>query len=188
LSRLAGSRDGGYQGPLVSTTPPGLEVKVSYNGSPAIPNEAGIHRVRAVVDDPNYQGEAEADLTLSGPRYDDWIALQLPGPADRGPEADPDGDGLSNLIEYGLGSPPAVPGVNPLAALAGLREPTVIRWQRDLPGVEVVVERSLDLVAWERAEGEVMPGDGDFEAIRVAPGAPGTGKCFFRIRVALAVP
>ncbi len=49
-------RDGGYQGPTVSTLPPGLEVRVSYNGSSTIPNEVGTYRVRAVVDEPNYEG------------------------------------------------------------------------------------------------------------------------------------
>ena len=75
--------------------------------------------------------------------------MQLPGTAARAQEAYPDGDGLVNLIEYGLGQDPSTPGKNPLLELLERRDAIVIGRQRDLPGTALVVEYSRDLQQWE---------------------------------------
>ena len=56
LGSLEQLYDGGTHQVSVTTTPAGLPVIVSYNGSPTLPVNAGSYNVEANVADPNYQG------------------------------------------------------------------------------------------------------------------------------------
>ncbi len=47
-----------------STTPPGLTVALTYDGSSSPPTNAGSHAVVATINDPNYQGSGNATLQI----------------------------------------------------------------------------------------------------------------------------
>jgi pectin methylesterase-like acyl-CoA thioesterase len=51
--------------PTVSTDPSGLNVNVTYNGSPTPPTALGSYNVVATIDDPVYQGTASGTLVIS---------------------------------------------------------------------------------------------------------------------------
>jgi hypothetical protein len=161
-------------------------VVLTYNGSPVLPDVAGTYRVQARVDEANYRGGAEGNLTVTGPLYEDWIDSKLPAGGDADSGMDPDRDGLANLIEYALGSDPAAYTGNPLLEVAGRRGPVVIKRQRALPGVVLTIEYSLDLKDWEEVSGEVIAVDADFEGVRISPAEPSRGKGFYRFRVVSA--
>jgi hypothetical protein len=50
-----------------STTPPGLTVNLTYNGSPNAPTDAGNYTVVGVISDPNYYGIATNTLVVGLP-------------------------------------------------------------------------------------------------------------------------
>jgi hypothetical protein len=67
LSNLTQAFDGSPKSVTVTTTPAGLAVSVTYNGSPAPPSAAGSYPVVAAVTNPNYSGGASGTLTITPP-------------------------------------------------------------------------------------------------------------------------
>ncbi|MBK1877428.1 immunoglobulin domain-containing protein [Pelagicoccus mobilis] len=65
LSGLSHTYDGSVKSASASTTPNGVSVAVSYDGSSDAPTEAGSYAVEATVTDPNYTGSASATLTIA---------------------------------------------------------------------------------------------------------------------------
>jgi hypothetical protein len=63
LSNLTHVYDGTAKSATANTVPAGLVVNVQYD--PANPTNAGIYAVSAIVDDQNYEGEANANLTIA---------------------------------------------------------------------------------------------------------------------------
>ena len=68
LSNLAATYDGTPKVVMATTTPPGLSVAITYNGSPTAPTAVGNYTVLATVIDPNYQGSATGTLVISAPQ------------------------------------------------------------------------------------------------------------------------
>ncbi len=64
LSNLALTYNGSPQSATVTTTPPGLSVSVTYNGSGTAPTNAGTYTVVATITDPNYQGSATGTMII----------------------------------------------------------------------------------------------------------------------------
>ena len=86
LSDLTPAYDGTPKSATVTTTPPGLGVTVTYDGSAQAPSVAGVYDVVATVVDPDYQGSVLASLTISsggstarGPSEPTAPDLQSPG-------------------------------------------------------------------------------------------------------------
>jgi fibronectin type 3 domain-containing protein len=84
-----------------------------------------------------------------------WTATYFPGVSDPnviGPAADPDGDGLSNLVEYLLGTNPTVPD-SAGAAMSSAADGDgnlvlTFRLSKNLTGLTYTVQSSTDLVNW----------------------------------------
>ena len=64
LGGLNPAYDGSAKPVTVTTTPAGLAVSVTYNGSATVPTNAGTYSVAAVVTDGNYNGSASATLVI----------------------------------------------------------------------------------------------------------------------------
>jgi hypothetical protein len=84
-----------------------------------------------------------------------WTASYFPGVSDPnviGPAADPDGDGLSNLVEYLLGTNPTIPD-SAGAAMSSAADGSgnlvlTFRLSKNLTGITYSVQSSTDLVNW----------------------------------------
>lgn len=68
LANLNQTYDGDPKAVTFTTTPPGLEVAIHYDGSPQIPTGAGNYIVTATIMDRNYEGSATATLEIGKAR------------------------------------------------------------------------------------------------------------------------
>ena len=95
------------------------------------------------------------------PTFASWIAGYFPGAggdaAIVGAAADPDGDGLSNLLEYGLARRPDLveQALAPTLVTVGGDQYAALTFTRAL-GVSVVAEISDDLVTWSDAAAAIV--------------------------------
>jgi len=117
--------------------------------------EAGVSGPRLVV------GVDRPDLTVES-----WVAgFGDIAEAERGPTADPDGDGVPNLLEMVFGRHPGVPDAGPALALDPVTGQLTFTLAATLPwGLWLGLESSPDLVDWTARELEagwiVQEGDG----------------------------
>jgi hypothetical protein len=133
-----------------------------------------------------------------GPDYDDWASYRFGDEVareDTAPTADPDGDGLVNLAEYYfLRNPQGANNTPVLNVTVNGEGQAVLDYKRRIndPDATVVVEASMDLQTWIRAE----PGDfeelvyyrvGDGETLRATYIVEGGDALFFRLAV-VAIP
>jgi hypothetical protein len=65
LSGLSAVYDGSPHSATATTSPGGLNVIITYNGSTTPPTEVGSYSVVATVDNPNYQGSASSTLVIA---------------------------------------------------------------------------------------------------------------------------
>lgn len=109
LGELSATYDGAAKAVSVTTDPPGLAVAVTYNGTSNAPVDPGSYDVIATVTDVNHAGSASGTLVIEGilPTFEPWIG-GFAGLSDVTPAGDPDGDGLSNAMEYFMGLDPTV--------------------------------------------------------------------------------
>jgi len=87
-------------------------------------------------------------LTLTAVPFPNWAAQAgLSGP-DAGPGADPDGDGLPNLLEYALGGSPNSTAASPRPTIEVSGDHLAIAFVRARSDVTYLVEGSSDLIDW----------------------------------------
>ncbi|RYD36397.1 MAG: hypothetical protein EOP86_06075 [Verrucomicrobiaceae bacterium] len=105
-------------------------------------------------------GYAESGPGVSG--YDTWAASVFPTgtpAADLEKLADPDRDGLSNLLEFGLGRNPLSPDPSLLILSGGSGGAVEFQFQvrsdAAAAGLTVKIEVSPDLVNWDRSESAI---------------------------------
>ena len=83
--------------------------------------------------------------------FADWAAARLPSVQDPKAEEDPDGDGLSNLLEFALGLAPGTQDVDSLPFIinAGLDGEVALIYQFDrvAGGVDIRIEYTRDLAS-----------------------------------------
>jgi hypothetical protein len=147
LGGLTQAYDGEPKGVTVTTDPPGLTVNVTYDGESTPPSEAGSYAVVATVDDANYTGSASGTLFIEEGllTFERWIS-RFEGLTDVTPEGDPDGDGLSNAMEYFMDLDPTVPdAVGALAQGANVDGPYLdYRRSKEIHGITGTVRWSTD--------------------------------------------
>lgn len=188
FSGLTQTYDGSPKPVGTTTTPSGLNVTITYDGSPTAPTNAGSYAVAATITDPNYQGSSAGILVIAP--ANDWSTWTLEQftpseveAGDSGENADPDHDGLANLAEYAFGANPKV-FTPPLAAVrdADGLSLTFTRPQ-GLPDVTYSAESSDGLGVWNPVPIEVIS-TGATETVRardpLTSGDP--AKRFIRLR------
>ncbi len=108
-------RDGEPKPVMVTTEPPGIATSVTYAGSTSAPSALGTYPVVATPTNPNYEGQANGNLQI-GDSFTSWQEASVAGsglpPEQTTDEADADGDGLSNFLEYAANLDP-LSGENP---------------------------------------------------------------------------
>ncbi len=120
LSDLTQVRDGTPKPVTVTTDPAGIATSVTYgNGEfPEAPSALGSFPVTAASANPNYAGQAAAVLQI-GDTFSSWQTAVFSGsgldPEETAGPADPDGDGVSNLLEYASNLNPLAGDASPVA-------------------------------------------------------------------------
>jgi predicted aconitase with swiveling domain len=64
LDSLSQTYDGSAKAVTATTTPSGLVVNLTYNGSATVPTGAGSYAVVGTINDANYQGNATGTLVI----------------------------------------------------------------------------------------------------------------------------
>ncbi len=108
LGGLATTYDGTPKAATATTTPSGLPVTFTYNGSATPPTTAGSYTVVGSVNSGSYSGSATGTLVIAE-AVTSWRQLYFSTTADTGnaaDSADPDGDGFTNAQEYRFGMLP----------------------------------------------------------------------------------
>ncbi len=178
---------------------------VTVNGSPAALSApaAGTFPFPESGANPAHSRLERVDLSLSISNqalYDAWISTWFAeGDPRRLPEADPDNDGIRNLMERALGLNPNAPSVVPVSSgtteILGQKYFTyTFRQPSNIPDAPLVPEISENLQTWESGNAFVTElqrtADGDALLITVRDVLPmnPTRKAFIRLRTTAARP
>jgi hypothetical protein len=137
--------------------------------------QSGSATITVTVSDGTLSTPETFELTVAPPPasgYGSWSDTAFPleaTPAQREPGYDFDNDGLSNLLEYGLGSDPAAASTAPAAQIVNVsgQDYLQIQWTRpnDRSDISTVGEISATLIGWSSAIGDVTT--------TIVPAAPG---------------
>jgi subtilisin-like proprotein convertase family protein len=175
--------------------PPGLTLESATGLLSGTPAQAGTYNiVLEVYNSLGQTGTQTFTLVVSGgasPSFTDWVA-DYPAIADPAPGADPDGDGLPNLVEYFMGLSPVDAVVSGDAMVLDTAEAGEVRMDyrrsKSLNGVSGGVAWRNDLAdgVWS-SDGvvETLVSDhGTYEVRRATvPLLPGESRKFLRLEV-----
>ena len=110
LGSLTPTYDGTPKSVTFTTNPTGRAADLTYNGSSTAPTNAGSYTVVASVNDPNFEGTASDTLVIAESAIVTWKNSHFtPAEITAGlaaDDADPDGDGASNLAEFAFDGTP----------------------------------------------------------------------------------
>lgn len=173
LADLTKTYDGTPKPATATTSPSGLTVNFTYNGSATAPTNVGSYAVVGTISDPNYQGSASGTLVILS-AYAAWIGSYADALApEAAAAADLDGDGWDNAGEYAFGTLPDDPASRP--RLEPVLTPQALRLMVPAPppGMALWAETSTGLGGWTTTG--VVPIPGGFEVPR------DTARRFLRI-------
>ena len=195
LGNLVHTYDGFAKSATAATTPANLTVDIRYNGGQTAPYQIGSSEVTAVIMDDHYEGAASDMLVILDVRtpLENWRFENFQIYGDTGNAAntaDPDHDGIRNLMEFALGLDPMLPSVLPAALIinGNQMEYTYTRSKAALATVTFIVERTASLSAesWTTQDvSELAPplaDDGVFQTVKVVLPKDGDRR-FVRLRV-----
>lgn len=159
LLGLSQTYDGLEKSVSATTSPAGLSVFFTYDGSPVAPTAPGVYAVAASIDSAAYQGTAAGTLVVTDSIVG-WRESFFGDGANSGAgadDADLDGDGFVNATEYVFGTDPTTAdggaGLSLMASGGGLELSFVARAATG-PGYfgrsrHYAVERTADLTRSE---------------------------------------
>jgi len=135
-------------------------------------------------------------LSVVPPTFDEWMSIAYPqlNNADRAPGADPDEDGISNLMEYFVGSDPTLPAGSSSSLVKITNGPSntfSMTYQRakGVTNVSSAVQATVDLSSsssWgtNGVKETVADKDSSYEEVTATvTNAPGATKMFMRLKV-----
>jgi hypothetical protein len=170
LTNLSQAYDGTPKSVTANTTPSGLNVTITYNGSTSPPTDVGSYAVVATIDGANYEGSASDNLIIAANNtWNAWVTAhftaeqQSSGLASE--NADPDADGMANLAEYALGSNPHAFTPMPTVQVESTWLTLTFTRPPSLPDVIYAAESSSDLQEWSPVDIEVI-NSGETESVR----------------------
>jgi MBG domain len=194
LTNLTQIRDGTQKSVTVTTTPGGIATSVTYAGLPVAPSALGTYPVTASSANPNYVGQANASFHI-GDSFASWQTASFAGsglpPDQTTGTADPDGDGLSNFLEYASNLNP-IQGGNPSPVEFERSGNTLaFTYRRNLHALDLsyAIQDTTDLadsLSWAGVTplGETtVSDDGSTRVIRATVAAPtGQPRYFMRLK------
>lgn len=192
LANLNQTYDGAVKSITATTTPPGLQVEILYEGNLV---EVGSYSVTAIIMDDRYTGGASGTLVISQPitPLDAWRHEHFQtydNAANAADSADPDHDGISNLMEFALGLDPTAASVLPvsLGIHGNLLEYTYTRSKSAMTSLSYFVEYCDTLApdAWTQAgvteQSPPLADNGVTQTVKVTLPAGNTRR-FVRLKV-----
>ncbi len=190
LSNLSQIRDGTPKPITVTTTPAGISTNVTYAASAVAPSALGFYPVTATSSNPNYVGQVNGILQI-GDSFTSWQTATFSGsglpPEKTTATADPDGDGLSNLLEYASNLNPLV-GNSPSPVGVESNSNTLdFTYRRNLNALDLVysIQDSTSLAdpsSWARVtplSETTMSDDGSTRVIRASVAKPAVQPSYF---------
>lgn len=117
-------------------------------------DQTEMGRMRRFSIETDASGVIARAQTISISSYSEWSGIfftpvQLADPSVSGPEADPEGDGLNNLMEYVTGGNPLGWDRNPLRYEEGILS---LRWARGVDDWTWGLETSTNMRSWQGLE------------------------------------
>jgi len=188
LGSLVHTYDGTPKAATATTSPAGKSVGFSYSPSDP-PVNAGSYVVVATITDSNFTGTASGTLVINPDGIHLWRSAHFtPDEITAGlaaDNADADGDGLSNLDEYTLGSDPRNFSPQPLTLTRVGDHFTLSFFARAAAGAGYAgltrvyeVQGSSDLTNWQTSGSEIV---GSEQTVTLDTAVPQ----FYRLRVRL---
>ena len=155
-------------------------------------SSGGLYQLRLLVSDPSVTTFDTTAITYNGQTpWQAWQAAQfnsveLSIPSISGPAADPDNDGLHNILEYALGTPPKSAGPSPLTATTAPGGAMTLRFTRNPAATDValLLESGDNLLTWNPVSftPAVISTQGGIQTVEVTLPGPAGLRRFLRLR------
>ncbi len=154
----------------------------------------GAYDLRLTASDGQVMTFSDVIVTYNAPwnsyRASSFTSQELGNPAISGPTADPDFDGLPNLLEYAFGLQPKTPdsgGNIPVVGVSGSN--LTITYRRNLTATDLSwqVMQSTDLVTWTPASvsESIVSTSGNIRTVKDSVAINGATKLFLKLSVTM---